>query len=77
MSCRVGMATKSRLEARIQYWMEKEGHTHSEILHEGLNYKEAQIMEEVEAEARGCKHKLGGEDVEGAFWSVYHVWGGD
>lgn len=74
MSCRVGMSTDPN--ERIEHWMEEEGHTNSEILHFGLTYDEATILESEEAKKRGCRQSPGGKYVEGAYWSVYHVWGG-
>ena len=74
MSCRVGMSTNP--SARIQYWKDKEGHTHSRILASGLTYKQALDRERREAEARSCKNSGGGQPVAGKVWSVYHVWGG-
>lgn len=74
MSCRVGMSTNPA--SRIQYWKDKEGHTHSRILARGLTYNQALDRERREARAKGCKHGGGGPSVAGKVWSVYHVWGG-
>lgn len=75
MNCRIGSSTNP--EERIEYWKKKEGHTGSEILAEALTYDEATAIEEHQAKERGCKQEPGGpRRVGGAFWSVYHVWGG-
>ena len=74
MVCRVGMSTDP--QSRINYWKNKEGHTHSKILAQGLTYNQAQARESSEANARGCRHSGGGQHVSGSVWSVYHVWGG-
>ena len=74
MSCRVGMSTNPT--ERIQYWMNKEGHTDSEILASGLTYSQAQNRETREARKLGCKSSEGGEPKLGNRYSVYHVWGG-
>ena len=74
MSCRVGMSTDP--DARIQYWKDKEGHTHATILASGLTYSQALAREREEAEAKGCEYHGGGQPVTGKVWSVYHVWGG-
>ena len=74
MACRIGMSTDP--EERIRYWKNEEGHTDHEILASNLLYREAQVLEESEANARGCRQEAGGPDKEGAVWSVYHVWGG-
>ena len=72
MACRVGMSTNP--QERIEYWAQLEGHTHYQILAEGLTYDEAHVRERAEAQARGCTQSGGGQRVLGAVWSVYIVW---
>lgn len=74
MACRVGMSTDP--QERIDYWKREEGHTHSEILANGLSYSAAQRREREEAERLRCRHHPGGVDNQRRNWSVYHVWGG-
>ena len=74
MACRVGMSTSP--SARIQYWKNREGHTYSKILAQGLTYKQAQEYEKRVAKAKGCKQSSGGSRVAGKVWSVYYVSGG-
>ena len=74
MGCRVGMDTDPH--ERIQHWKGKEGHTDGKVLHSGLTYGEAQVLEKQEARTRGCVSWPGGAKVEGRVWSVYLVWGG-
>lgn len=74
MACRIGMSTEP--EERIAYWMEKEGHTDSEILAYGLTYDEAEEREAEEGRKHQCHYAGGGERVAGRVWYVYHVWGG-
>ena len=70
------MAKKANVQARIDHWKQKEGHTHSRILHEGLTYDQATRKEREEGEAKSCTYKSGGECDSDHDWSVYHVWGG-
>ena len=74
MGCRVGMSKYP--QTRIQYWKEKEGHTHGEVLASGLTYDEATTRERTEAAKRGCVQSPGGQRDYSRDWSVYHVWGG-
>lgn len=74
MGCRVGMSRYPH--TRIGHWVEKEGHTGSEILASGLTYDEATAREKKEAEKRGCVQSAGGQRDGKHDWSVYHVWGG-
>ena len=74
MACRVGMSQYPL--TRINHWKKQEGHTHSKILAKNLTYSEALAREKVEAEARGCRYRGGGEKASGRVYSVYHVWGG-
>ncbi len=70
--CRVGMSTDP--DARIRYWKNREGHTHSRILASRLTYDGALSREKSEAEARDCNYEGGGRRVQGRVWSVYHLW---
>ena len=74
MACRVGMSTDPY--ESIDYWTQKEGHTHSRILARNLTYEQALAREKKEAEERGCNSKSGGAVLPGRVWYVYLVWGG-
>ena len=74
MACRVGISTDP--DERIDHWKQVEGHTHSEVLYQGLTYEEATYIEKIEADKRECGSSPGGERVGGEVWSIYHVWGG-
>ena len=74
MACRVGMSTVPY--DRIIHWIEKEQHTHYEILDENLTYEEALELEKIEAMKRNCRYASGGQYVPGPVWSIYHLWGG-
>ncbi len=74
MACRVGMSTTPY--TRIEYWRQREGHTHGKVLAARLTYEDAQAQEKQEAERRNCYAEPGGEHVPGRVWSVYVVSGG-
>ena len=76
MACRIGMAKQDNVQERIDHWKNKEGHTHSKILHENKSYDRATELEKEEAEDRGCRYYGGGRRDNDYDWSVYHVWGG-
>ena len=74
MACRVGMSTTPY--TRIDYWKQREGHTHGEVLETGLTYEQAQRREQAVAQARNCYAEPGGARISGPVWSVYIVSGG-